>query len=215
MRTLTLTPAPRRAPRPPTRRADPPDQAPTLGAWALSGDAESSGTQSRRAHGGYVLGVAAACVGAVALLVGAVGLTAWALRRDDPSEPSRAMTEMLPPPPPPVTVTAKPPTNTWWSPAPQHNGRSPSRPHHYPRGPATTRRGHDVLALLVGGYRRHNHRPGGGRRHRTPHLPRPNRRREQGRRRIRIPLLQPLCYTVAGTPGCFCRRHRLLPPVRL
>ena len=24
------------------------------------------------------------------------------------------------------------------------NGRSPSRPHHYPRGPATTRRGHDV-----------------------------------------------------------------------
>jgi hypothetical protein len=68
-------------------------------------------------------GVAAAFVGAVALLAGAVGLTAWALRPTGlaPSGSMTTLTQMLPPPPPhttTVTIQATPPPVASPAPAP-------------------------------------------------------------------------------------------------
>ncbi len=94
----------------------PPDQAPTLAAWSLCDDTE---VLQRRRPWPLAAGIAAGCVVGAALLAGAVGLTAWALR---PSPSASAgpvtLTEMLPPPPPPVTVTAAPPVTKTWTPAP-------------------------------------------------------------------------------------------------
>jgi Protein of unknown function (DUF732) len=95
----------------------PPDQAPTLAAWSLCDSPEVVEYPDQPRSWPLVWGVAAACVGAVALLVGAVGLTSWALR-PEPSAPPVAMTEMIPAPPPVVTVTAVPPARTWTPPPP-------------------------------------------------------------------------------------------------
>ena len=97
----------------------PPDQAPTLAAWSLCPEVVEYPDQSRSWP--LVWGVTAACIGAVALLVGAVGLTAWALHPAPSSVSSGAvttLTEMVPALAPPVTVTAMPPTQTWNPPPP-------------------------------------------------------------------------------------------------